>query len=112
MSNILKITRSKKYESGINNVRSSHLNINAELIFLNFDLALYIKQFISSKYALPFYLVCKSTMSTARNKDNEYDEIETLMNGFCTSSLLRWAIDMNMPITRILFAEICSHGIL
>jgi hypothetical protein len=51
-------------------------------------------------------------MSTARNKDNEYNEIETSMNGFYSSSLLRWAIDMDMPITRKLFAEVCGYGVL
>jgi hypothetical protein len=82
------------------------------MIFQSFDIVLYIKQFISPKYALPYYLVCKSTMSTSRNKDNEYGEIETYMDGFCSSSLLPWAIDMHMPVTPKLFAEVCGHGVL
>jgi uncharacterized protein YeaC (DUF1315 family) len=91
---------------------SPHLMSIADMIFQNFDIALYIKEFISSKYALPYYLTCKSTMSTSRNKDNEYDEIETYMDGFYSSPLLRWALNTNMPITRRLFAEVCSRGVL
>jgi hypothetical protein len=96
------------------NYSSSTLSFhsNADMVFQNFDMVLYIKEFIPSKYALPYYLVCKCTMSTARNKDNEYNEIETSMNGFYSSSLLRWAIDMYMPITRKLFAEVCGYGVL
>jgi hypothetical protein len=87
-------------------------NSIADMIFQNFDIALYIKEFIPSKYALPYYLVCKSTMSTARNKDNEFDSIETYKYGFCSTSLLRWAIHMDMPVTRSLFTEVCGHGVL
>jgi hypothetical protein len=94
------------------NTSTVRLYSNADMIFQNFDIALYIKEFIPSKHALPFYLTCKSTMSTSRRTDNEFEAIETSMNGICSPSLLRWAIDMDIPVTRQLFAEVCGRGVL
>jgi hypothetical protein len=103
-------------KTDLSNVCSQHFrrNNNANMIFQNFDIALYIKEFIGYKYALPYYLTCQSTMVLARQIDNEFEEIKTCIFEFCsTSSLLRWAIDMYIPIiTARLFARVCGHGIL
>jgi hypothetical protein len=52
-------------------------------------------------------------MSTWRNSYNEFDEFQSDISGFCcNSSLLRWAIDMNMPVTGKVLAEACKYGVL
>jgi hypothetical protein len=103
----------KKTCSKANNLKASRLTSIPNVVFQNFDLALYIKEFIPAKHALPYYLVCKCTMSTSQSEDSDFNEIVTSIFGFCSPpALLRWAIDMHIPITRKLFAEVCSHGVL